>query len=43
MEQVKLDQIVINECSIIIHEFSLAITVYNKFEEIWKQLGITDR
>lgn len=43
MEGVKLDQIVINECNIIIREFGLAATVYNKFEEIWKHLGITDR
>jgi hypothetical protein len=42
-DKVKLDQIVINEINIIIRDFGLAVTVFNKFEEIWQKLGIKDK
>ena len=43
MEIVKLDQIATSECQIIIKDFGLAVTVFNKFDEIWNKIGIKDR
>jgi hypothetical protein len=42
-EVVKLDQAVVTDCTYIIREFALSLTLYTKFEEIWNKLGIKDR
>ena len=43
IEQVKLDKVVVSECQILIKNFGLAMTVFTKFEEIWKKIGIKDK
>jgi len=43
LEQVRLDRVVISECQILIKDFGLAMTVFAKFEEVWKKLGIKDK
>ena len=42
-DTVKLDQAVVTDCSYIIREFALSLTLFNKFEEIWNKLGIKDK
>lgn len=43
LDTVQLDQIVYSECQIIIKEIGLAVTVYNKFFDIWTKVGIKDK
>jgi hypothetical protein len=43
IETVKLDPAVITDCTYIIREFALSITIFTKFEEIWAKLGIKDK
>ncbi|MFS8159829.1 MAG: hypothetical protein ACMG6E_06395 [Candidatus Roizmanbacteria bacterium] len=43
IDTVKLDPAVITDCTYIIREFALSITIFTKFEEIWAKLGIKDK
>lgn len=43
IEVVKLDAEVLEDCKNLIDDFQLALTLYNKFNEIWKKLGIKDK
>ena len=33
----------ISECKIVIRDIGLAVTIYNKFNEIWGKVGIKDK
>ncbi len=39
----KLDNSVLDDCKNLIDEFQLSLTLFTKFDEMWKRLGIKDR
>lgn len=40
---VQLESAVITDCDTIIRDFALSLTIFTKFEEIWKKIGINDK
>jgi len=42
-QTVKIDPSVQTDCMTLINHFILALTIFNKFEEIWGLLGVKDR
>lgn len=43
IEHVRLDPVVVEDCKNLIDDFSLALTLFNKFDEVWKKIQIKDR
>lgn len=40
---VRLDSEVMDYCSKLLNDFSLATTMFNKFDEVWRKIHIKDR
>ena len=43
IDTVRLDQVVIDDCKTLIDDFQLSLSLFNKFNELWKNINFKDR